>query len=205
VMVPMAANRDDWIAAVSSYVRNAFGNTGTFVAPEDVARVRAAHPSRNTPWTVAELEATVPVAIVPEASWKLTASHAPERAPGGLTYEGWSAGPQQPGMWFQVELPAAIKLAEIEFTSPNQGGGRAGPVIETNPRGYRVQVSSDGREWSAPVAEGAGVGTTTTIPFAPVSARFIRITQTGSANDGAPWTIQRLRLYRAPETAPSSH
>ena len=205
VMVPMAANRDDWIAAVSSYVRNAFGNTGTFVAPEDVARVRAAHASRNTPWTVAELEATVPVAIVPEASWKLTASDAPERAPGGLTYEGWSAGPQQPGMWFQIELPAAIKLAEIEFTSPNQGGGRAGPVIETNPRGYRVQVSSDGREWSAPVAEGAGIGTTTTIPFAPVSARFIRITQTGSANDGAPWTIQRLRLYRAPDTAPASH
>jgi hypothetical protein len=36
------------------------------------------------------------------------------------------------------------------------------------------------------------------VTFTPVAARFIRITQTGAAAAAGPWTIQRLRLYRAP-------
>jgi mono/diheme cytochrome c family protein len=199
VMVPMGANRDDWVASVSSYLRNAFGHTGSFITAEEVARVRAATADRKTPWTIAELDESVPVALVPDASWKASASHKSDAAPGGLTYEGWSSpAPQQPGMWYQVELPEPIRLSELEFTSPNQGGGRAGPLIETYPRGFHIQVSSDGQQWSAPVAEGAGSRVTTTVTFAPVLTRFIRITRTGAAEPAAPWTIQRLRLYRAP-------
>ena len=41
VMIPMGDNDDEWVAAVSSYVRRSFGNTGGFVTPADVARVRA--------------------------------------------------------------------------------------------------------------------------------------------------------------------
>lgn len=200
VMVPMGANRDDWIASVASYIRNAFGNTGTLATPADVARVRAATASRNAPWTIAELETVVPAAVLPDAGWKATASHAGEHAGRGLSYEGWSsAEPQQAGMWYQLELPAAITLAEIEFTSPTVGGGRSGPSTATHPRGYKVQVSLDGQEWSAPVAEGQGSGATTTITVAPVRARSIRITLT-AADGSAPWNIQRLRLYRAPNT-----
>jgi hypothetical protein len=185
---------------VSSFIRNAFGNTGTFVTGADVARVRAATADRKTPWTVGELEASVPVAILPDAAWKATASHNAASAAGGLNYVGWSsADPQQPGMWYQVELPAPAVLTEVEFTSPNQGGRRGGPPpIGTYPRGYHVQVSLDGRQWSAPVADGSGTGVATTITFAPVRATFIRITQTASAENAAPWTIQRLRLYEAP-------
>jgi mono/diheme cytochrome c family protein len=198
VMVPMGANRDDWIADVSSYIRNAFGNSATLVTPADVARVRAATERRTTPWTVAELEGSVPVALVPEAGWKATASHASDAAAGGLTYEGWTApAPQQPGMWFQVELPTPVTLAEVEFTSPPQGGGRAGPQVGTFPRGYTVETSADGKQWDAPIARGAGSGTTTSIAFPPVRTRFLRITQTGTGEGNAPWTIQRLRLYRA--------
>ncbi|MGH9371679.1 MAG: DUF7133 domain-containing protein, partial [Vicinamibacterales bacterium] len=200
VMVPMGANRDDWIAAVSSYVRNAFGNTGTFVTPAEVARVRAATATRTTPWTVGELEASVPVTILPDAGWKATASHNADSAGGGLNYQGWSSpGPQQPRMWYQVELPAPVRLAEVEFTSPSQGGGRGGPPrVGTHPRAYEVQVSLDGRKWSAAIAQGQGEGLTTTIAFTPVQAKFIRITQTGSEDVAAPWSIQRFRLYKAP-------
>ena len=42
VMMPMGVNNDEWVAAVASYVRRSFGNTGGFVMPADVARVRAA-------------------------------------------------------------------------------------------------------------------------------------------------------------------
>jgi hypothetical protein len=201
VMVPMGGNRDEWVAEVSSFLRNAFGNSGSYVTPQDVARVRAATAGRSTPWTVEELDATVPAALLTDAAWKASASHASDNAGGGLTYEGWTTpGPQQPGMWYQVELPSPVALTEIEFTSPNQGGGRSGPPIATYPRAYRVEVSADGRQWT-PVAEGNGTGVTTTIAFTPVEARAVRITQTGAADGAAPWTIQRLRLYRATKTA----
>jgi mono/diheme cytochrome c family protein len=59
VMVPMGTNTDDWIADVSSYVRNSFGSKGSFVTAADVARVRQAAP-RKTMWTLPELEASLP-------------------------------------------------------------------------------------------------------------------------------------------------
>ena len=52
-MIPMAANDDEWIAAVASYVRASFGNRTGGVTPADVARVRASTASRTTSWTVA--------------------------------------------------------------------------------------------------------------------------------------------------------
>ena len=59
-MVPMGTNTDEWIAAIASYVRASFGNAGGFVTPADVARVRAATANRKAPWTLPELEPTLP-------------------------------------------------------------------------------------------------------------------------------------------------
>ena len=56
----------------------------------------------------------------------------------------------------------------------------------------------DGSSWGTPVASGQGGGLITAIGFRPVRARFVRITQTGTASDAPPWTMQRLRLYQAP-------
>ena len=127
VMVPMGTNRDDWVAAAASYLRNNFGNSSSFVTPEDVARVRAATADRKTPWTYSELAASLPVALVPQNTWNATASHNTQAAAGGLNYAGWSTGaPQQPGMWFQIELPEPVMLTEIQFNSTPQSGGRGG-------------------------------------------------------------------------------
>jgi hypothetical protein len=58
-----------------------------------------------------------------------------------------------------------------------------------------VQVSLDGSTWSEPVAEGQGTGPSVDIAFAPVRAKFVRITQTAST-DGLPaWGIQQLQPY----------
>ena len=213
VMVPMGSNRDDWVAAAASYLRMNFGNAASFVAPADVARVRAAI-DRKTPWTQGELEASLPVALLAQDTWKITASHNAQVAAGGLNFQGWStAAPQEPGMWFQIELPSAATVTEIQFSSSFQasgrgavpgargggaGGGPPPPPVGTFPRGYRVQLSMDGSTWGAPVAEGQGSGLTTVIAFPPAAAKFIRITQTGAATDKAPWSMQRLRLFAAP-------
>jgi len=58
----------------------------------------------------------------------------------------------------------------------------------------------DGTTWSAPVAEGRGAGRSTVISFAPVSAKFVRITQTAASDNAPPWAVMLLRLYEAGQT-----
>jgi len=211
VMVAMGTNKDQWIADVVSYVRNSFGNSSGMVSVPDVERVRAATSDRKAPWTATELEASLPRLLVPSEAWKVTASHEGHPAPqanadggynyrgdaaGGLTFMGWTSGvPQQPDMWFQVELPAPVMLTEIRFTSSTTGTGAA--QTSTFPRGYRVQVSTDGSTWSAPVADGQGLPGVTTIAFAPVRTKFVRITQTANTANAPPWSMRLLRLYEA--------
>jgi hypothetical protein len=62
---------------------------------------------------------------------------------------------------------------------------------------YRLQVSMDGTTWSEPIAEGKGQGLnpTTAMSFAPVQARFIRVTQTGTVQFPVGWAIQRVRIF----------
>jgi len=210
-MVAMGSNKDQWIADVASYVRTSFGNNGSLATMEDVARVRAATAARKMPWTVPELEASLPRLLVPAASWKVTASHEGHPTPqanaeggynytasaaGVLTFLGWTTGvPQQAGMWLQIELPEPVTLTEMQFVASSVAGARGAAPVSTFPRAYQVQVSLDGRTWGQPVAEGQGSPATTTITFAPVRARFVRITQTASANDAPPWSMRLLRLF----------
>jgi mono/diheme cytochrome c family protein len=218
VMVPMD-NTDEWIAGIASYVRTSFGNSGGMVTPADVARVRAEIADRKGPWTASELDASLPRALDSQ-QWKLTASHGADTASGAATLRGWSSGaPQAPGMWFTVELPQPALLTELQFDSNTTMGRRGGrsalapgapgpagrgapgaaapaPVVGY-PRAYSVQVSTDGRKWSTPVAEGKADGARTTIAFAPTRARFLRITQTDSVAGAPAWSIRNLRLYEA--------
>jgi hypothetical protein len=109
-------------------------------------------------------------------------------------------------MWFQIELPEPTPITEIVVDSlvpgafgRGRGGGRgAGPA--SAPVSFTVQVSDDGSTWGAPIAQGAGVTPSTVISFAPVRARFIRITQTGAARTNEMWGIQQVRIYRAGQT-----
>ena len=127
-------------------------------------------------------------------------------------------------MWFQVELPQAAMVTEVQFDAgapggrgigggrggqrgqapaagrgqaPAAGRGTAPPVFGSFPLGYRVQVSMDGKSWSAPVAEGKGSPATTVATFRPVQARFIRVTQTDTAENAPPWSVLNFRVYAA--------
>ena len=207
VMVPMGTNKDEWIAAIASYIRTSFGNAGGFVTPADVARVRAATANRKAPWTLTELETTLPIRLEPDPGWKVTASHNSEAAAVALRMSTWTSGtPQAPGMWFQIELPQPAALTEVEFDSPiagGRGGGRGGrgaaagpPPVVPAPHGYRVELSLDGVKWGKPVAVGQGTGPHTSIAFPAARAKFLRITET-DAVEGAPWSMSNIRLYEA--------
>jgi hypothetical protein len=200
IMVPMRANDDAWIAAVATYVRNSFGNMAAPISSEEVARVRAATASRTTPWTYDELVASVPRVLAPSPAWKVTASHGSAGAARAPYVPGWSSdSAQRAGMWLTVELPAPARLTEIRFDSPPRfPHGYFGlpvdkrpPVPQTFPRGYRVEVSTDGSSWRQ-VAQGVGAPSTV-ITFAPTMATHVRITLT--TENEQPWNVQTLRLY----------
>ena len=209
VMVPMD-NTDEWIAGVASYVRTSFGNNGDLVTPADVARVRAEIAGRKTPWTAAELEASLPRPLDAQ-HFTLTASHGGATAPGAATLRGWHSGvPQMPGMWFQIELREPALLTEIQFDSPAAETGRGGrgagapaqatpppPPVFLSPRAYDVRVSADGKKWSTPVATGAPTGLHTTIAFPPTRAQLVRITQIDNIPGAPAWSIRNLRVYEA--------
>jgi mono/diheme cytochrome c family protein len=125
VMIPMKQD-DNWIASVGSYVRNSFGNSASFITPSDVARVRAMTATRKTQWTVAEINATLPIVLETQSAWTLSASHNSASATRALTTQGWTSGAAPAaGMWFQVELPQPVQLTEIQYTAP--AGRGAGP------------------------------------------------------------------------------
>jgi mono/diheme cytochrome c family protein len=204
VMLPMGTQTDEWIASVASYIRNDFGNSGSFVTPDDVARVRRATETRDRSWTVEEIEAVLPRVIEPQPDWRLTASVNADRAHQALTTIGWSSAgaADQAGVWFQVELPEARNLAEIEFNTPGMGRagfGRGGPgaAAPQQPRQFQVQLSMDGQTWREPVARGE-IGLHVAAGFPPQQARFVRVTQTSPGTLTTPLQVTNVRLYEVP-------
>ena len=62
----------------------------------------------------------------------------------------------------------------------------------------------DGSTWSKPVAEGKGSPDTTIATFPPVTAKFVRVTQTGRADAAPAWSVLNLRIYEQSSVPRSS-
>jgi mono/diheme cytochrome c family protein/glucose/arabinose dehydrogenase len=192
-MVPMDSNNDEWIAAIGSYVRNSFGNRGTMIAPADVARLRGEARGRKTPWSVDELHTLYPRPVGNPKDWKLTASHnstdAKLAADGNFDSRWTSKQDLAPGMWIQVELPQEAKIGGLWVDGVKSSGDYA--------RAFKVEVSADGISWGKPVAQGKGSAGVMEIKFSPVTAKFVRLTQTGSLKSGERnlyWSIHELQV-----------
>lgn len=218
LMAPMGGNTDEWIAAVSSFIRTSFENESSPVKPADVARVRLQTAERNKPYAFDELWASVPKMLEPNDKWKVTASHAAEirkgstaSAKAAFNFEGWTTGiTQQEGMWFQVELPAPATISEIQFVSPPiSRGWREGspPPIHTYPRRFNLEISTDGASWEQLLSDVEPVSPSSRILFEPVQTKFVRITLTrseaivhgelrGRPHDfEVPWTMREMKIF----------
>jgi hypothetical protein len=128
--------------------------------------------------------------IEPRSIWKLSASSKKEdclKATDGNTATRWANGaPMKGGEWFVVELPVEATIAGLALDS--QGN------YQDYARQFNIELSANGAQWSAPVMEGKGAALSEIIFKAPQKARFIRITQTGSA--GNSWGINELALFK---------
>ncbi|OOG70523.1 discoidin domain-containing protein [Algoriphagus sp. A40] len=191
VMIPMNTNDDEWIASVVSYIRNEFGNKGSFVDPEFVAQVRKETAARKSNYGYDELVGEVPKALFPQDTWKVTASSTALQGVGStkdpsyaFSFKGWKTEtPQEPGMWFQVELPKEHNLAEIQFDSGD----------EQFPLKYTVSVSADGSKW-VEVGNGTGVKGINTVRLNGNSlGKFVRIQVAEKGEQ--PWAMKKLTIF----------
>ncbi|MES2596500.1 MAG: discoidin domain-containing protein [Verrucomicrobiota bacterium] len=189
-MIPMANNPDEWIADIASYVRKSFGNSGRFIEKTEVAKLRKEHSARMTPWTSDELKTFGPQPYTHRKDWKLTSSHNPgdlTKSIDGNTETRWDTHtPQVPGMWLQIELPKALPMAGLILDTAKSKNDW--------PRGWKIELSSDGKTWDKPVLEGASSTTVTDFLFPKTqTAKFIRITDTGTVK-GLYWSIHELEV-----------
>lgn len=187
-MVAMNTNNDEWIAAVASYVRNAFGNHGALVKPEDVKRARLELQMRTEPWTVETLRKALPPTL-PRDAWKVTASENAEALPLALDGKGetrWlTKADQKNGQWLQIELPQSQNITGLRLDQwKNQGD---------YPKQYKLELSSDGQKWTR-VAQVNGLPGASELFFAAQPAKFVKITLTGEQR-GKPWSVNELELF----------
>jgi hypothetical protein len=148
--------------------------------------------------------------IAPNA-WKVSASHRESEVGHVMDRDaatGWSTGRwQAPGQWLAVDLGGEEDVARVDLLSIDW---------QEVPAELRVEWSRDGRSWQEAVSIRPYWGPMfvserhpflrvrrgrVQAVFRPVRARFLRLTQTGSA-PGHAWAARELFVYR-PAAAPS--
>jgi hypothetical protein len=124
------------------------------------------------------------------ARWTATASHSDGGAPVGNAFDDsvgtrWATGkaPQYGDEWFRLDLGMAIEIRQVWLTTS----------AADFPSAYRVELSTDDVTYTT-VAHGLGADVTR-IGFAPQSARYVRISQTGSGYDHW-WVINDLTVIQ---------
>ena len=192
-MISMESNGDKWIASVLSYLRNSFGHQLGFLTESEVATVRAASLDRKTPWTEAELLASVPQIITNRDKWKVTASANPNDAKkaidGDLKSRYTTGGSMKPGMWYQIELPEITEISGVVLDAASSRNDY--------PRGCDVEFSADGKNWSNPINKEEEKASKITVDCPTQKAKFIKITQTGK--NRLHWSIHDLHVLKAAE------
>lgn len=146
-----------------------------------------------------------PLREISRAGWSATADCNAEeagKALDGLRATYWETGaPQAPGRRFQVDLGRLETVSKIRFELGDQVGDY--------PRGYKLELSQDGRLWQKVLEVGDMAGNLFwegshprmlvggdffNAAFAPAPVRHVRITLTGS-EPRAWWSISELRMF----------
>ena len=93
---------------------------------------------------------------------------------------------QAPGQYLQVDFGRAIPARQIVFDT--------GVSTGDYPRGYAVQTSANGTDWSTAVADGQGTGQFTTADLSGKPIQYVRLTLT-TADPNDWWSVADVRGY----------
>jgi hypothetical protein len=107
----------------------------------------------------------------------------------GDHWTGWRdmSRTQYPEQWLMIDMKQKQKFDKIVLDNTW--------ALWDAPNKYMVTVSNDGKDWSDPVAQGAGALGITTISFPVQNARFIKISQTGS-DSMYHWSVYEIDVCR---------
>lgn len=94
---------------------------------------------------------------------------------------------QENGIIFTIDFNETLSFDRIILDSTNSPNDQ--------PRTYSIQVSNDGNNWGSAITTGSGDPSgMTVINFSDQTARFVRITQTGSTTYNW-WSIHELSIF----------
>ncbi len=196
--VSLSTNGTTWSSPVATGTGTGALVTATFT--EQTARyIRVTQTGTSTSWwSIAEFNAytsgttTPPTGgVLSRTGWVASASPSsagdvPAQMLDGNTATRWSSGtPMVNGQTVTVDMTAAHSISKITMDSAGSTNDYA--------RGYQVSLSTDGVNWGSPVATGTGTAALVTVTFTAQTARYIRVTQTGSATSW--WSIAEFNAY----------
>ena len=135
------------------------------------------------------LETTVEVIAggMVSTPWQARASH--NQADVGKAFDKdpdtfWSSkAPQQPGMWYELDLGQMQTIERIKIESPGRGYAV----------GYVLSVSTDRTDWEV-VRQMPLNWMSIDASFTPRPVRYIKIEQTGTPSWGAHWLISEITV-----------
>lgn len=145
-------------------------------------------------WSICEMQINgVPAdagSRLDNATLKLSASKNAENvknAVDGNANTRWDTNAMQAvGDWFMIELPKVMTVKKIVMDATKSANDF--------PKGYRIDVSMDGKDWKGPVGMGNGSGAITTAMLLDYPAKFVKITLT-EATDKWFWSIHGLSVF----------
>jgi beta-glucosidase len=195
--VNLSSDGVNWGSPVATGTGTAALVTATFT--EQTARyIRVTQTGSSTSWwSIAEFNAytsgttTGGGGALSRTGWTASGSPSsatdlPARMLDGNTATRWSTGtPMVNGQTVTVDMGSAQSISKITMDSAGSSSDYA--------RGYQVSLSTDGVNWGSPVATGTGTAALVTVTFSTASARYIRVTQTGSSTSW--WSIAEFNAY----------
>ena len=99
----------------------------------------------------------------------------------------WTTGAvMKGGEWFQLDMTRPAEITGVVLDASHS--------VHDFPRGYEVYAYLDEEAPGTPLASGQGQGPVLEVSFAPTTARYIRIVQTGVPDGNWWWSIDELRV-----------
>ncbi len=116
---------------------------------------------------------------------------------------GWACGPQRPGHELVVDLgrPAAVG-AVVQSLAQHPMNYPRSLLLETSVDGESWSVAWDGSIRGLLIAQAIdrpGPATRVTVPFAPRTARYVRVRQTGY-DERFKWSVAEIEIWTGKET-----
>jgi glucosylceramidase len=136
-------------------------------------------------WPRSELPARSPLTVAATATAS-PAGDSPAAAVDGDASTRWSSGAAQtPGQSITADLGQPVRFSRVAVDSGDNLGDFA--------RSFTLAASTDGLHWRT-LGSYAARGQLTTVSVRGTSARYLRVTNTGTSDNW--WSVADLRVYR---------